>query len=183
MSTKQGLRPERTRDLTAIALMAALMAVCAWITVPIFVVPFTLQTFAVFTALALLGGRRGTAAIALYLCLGLVGLPVFSGFSGGVGALLSPSGGYLLGFLGTGLVYWGVSARLPDRPWGRVLALALGLGVCYAFGTVWFVAVYSQPTTVWAALAMCVLPFVVPDLVKLALALGVSGRVERAVQL
>ena len=78
----------RTRDLTMIALMAALTAVCAWITIPFSLVPFTLQTFAVFTALALLGGRRGTASIVLYLCLGLVGLPVFSGFSGGVGLRL-----------------------------------------------------------------------------------------------
>ena len=78
-------QPARTRDLSFVAMMAALTAVCAWITVPFSIVPFTLQTFAVFLALALLGGKRGTAAIALYLCLGLVGLPVFAGFSGGSG--------------------------------------------------------------------------------------------------
>ena len=75
-----------TRDLSFIALMTALMAVCSWITIPFSLVPFTLQTFAVFTALALLGGRRGTLTILLYLCLGLVGLPVFAGFSGGAAA-------------------------------------------------------------------------------------------------
>ena len=82
-----------TKDLAFIALMAALMAVCAWIIIPFSLVPFTLQTFAVFTALALLGGRRGTLSIALYLCLGIVGLPVFSGFRGGVAALLGPTSG------------------------------------------------------------------------------------------
>ena len=119
----------RTRDLTMIALMAALTAVCAWITIPFSLVPFTLQTFAVFTALALLGGRRGTASIVLYLCLGLVGLPVFSGFSGGVGALLGPSGGYLLGFVGTGLVYWAITAKLGERLGAKIAGLVLGLAV------------------------------------------------------
>lgn len=172
----------RTRDLAYIALMAALTAVCAWVTIPFFLVPFTLQTFAVFTALALLGGRRGTASIVLYLCLGLVGLPVFSGFAGGAGALLSASGGYLLGFVATGLVYWAITARFGSGTPAKLAGLLLGLAACYAAGTLWFVCVYTEPTTVWAALAMCVLPFLPVDLVKLALALAVSRRVERALK-
>lgn len=172
----------RTRDLTMIALMAALTAVCAWITIPFSLVPFTLQTFAVFTALALLGGKRGTAAIVLYLCLGLVGLPVFSGFSGGVGALLGPSGGYLLGFVGTGLVYWAITAKLGEILGAKIAGLVLGLAVCYAFGTLWFLRVYTEPTTLWAALGMCVFPFIPVDLVKMALALAVSQRVGKAVK-
>lgn len=171
------------RDLTYIALMTALTVICAWITIPFSLVPFTLQTFAVFTALALLGGKRGTAVIGLYLCLGLVGLPVFSGFSGGAGALLSPSGGYLLGFVGTGLVYWLITARLGTGLPVKAVGLLLGLAVCYAFGTLWFVYVYSEPTTLRAALTLCVVPFLPVDLVKLALALTVSGRVGRAVKI
>jgi len=172
----------RTRDLAFIALMAALMAVCAWITVPFSLVPFTLQTFAVFLALALLGGRRGTVAILLYLCLGLVGLPVFSGFRGGVGALIGPTGGYLLGFVATGLLYWALTARFGTGPLPQVAGLVLGLAACYAFGTLWFVRVYTEPTTVWAALGMCVFPFLPVDLIKLALALLVARRVGKAVK-
>lgn len=180
--TKAG-SPAHTRDLAYIALMAALTAVCSWITVPFSLVPFTLQTLAVFTALSLLGGKRGTCAIALYLCLGLIGLPVFAGFSGGVGALLGPTGGYLLGFLGTGLVYWAVTARFGQALPVKTAALVLGLAVCYAFGTLWFVRVYTDPTTAAQALGMCVLPFLPVDLVKLALALAVTGRVGKAIQL
>ena len=77
----------RTRDLTYVALCAVLIAVCAWISIPA-PVPFTLQTFGIFAALTLLGGRRGCYAVAVYLLLGLVGLPVFAGFQGGIGALL-----------------------------------------------------------------------------------------------
>ena len=173
----------KTRDLAYIALMAALTAVCAWITVPFSLVPFTLQTFAVFLALALLGGRRGTCAIGLYLCLGLIGLPVLSGFSGGVGALLGPTGGYLLGFLATGLIYWAVTARFGTGTAAQLAGLVLGLAACYAFGTLWFVRVYTEPTTVWAALGMCVFPFIPVDLIKMALAAAVARRVGKAVRL
>lgn len=171
------------RDLTYIALMAALMAACAWITIPLSPVPFTLQTFAVFAALALLGGRRGTVTILLYLCLGLVGLPVFSGFTGGAGTLLGATGGYLLGFLGTGLVYWGLTARLGETLPVKTAGLLLGMAVYYIFGTAWFLYVYTQPTTLATALMMCVVPFIPVDLIKLALALAVSRRVGNAIRL
>ena len=75
----------KTIDLTLCGIFAALLAICAWITIPFAAVPFTLQTFCVFAALGLLGGKRGTIAIAVYLLLGAVGVPVFSGFQGEIG--------------------------------------------------------------------------------------------------
>ena len=172
-----------TRDLSFIALMAALMAVCAWITIPFSPVPFTLQTFGVFTALALLGGRRGFLAILLYLCLGLAGLPVFSGFSGGAGVLFGATGGYLLGFVATGLVYWAMTARLGESLPVKAAGLLLGMAVCYAVGTAWFLRVYAEPTSLGAALLLCVVPFIPVDLIKLALALTVSRRVGQAIHI
>ena len=94
----------KTTDLVYTALCAALIAVCSWISVPA-AVPFTLQTFAVFAALNLLGGKRGTTAVLVYILLGAVGLPVFSGFKGGPGVLLGTTGGYIIGFLFTGLLF------------------------------------------------------------------------------
>ena len=94
----------RVVDLTYMAVCAALIAICAWITVPA-AVPFTLQTFAIFFVLSLLGGKRGTIAILVYILLGAVGLPVFSGFNGGLGALLGTTGGYIFGFLFIGLIF------------------------------------------------------------------------------
>lgn len=93
-------RTGNAMDLAYTALGAVLIAVCSWITIPM-AVPFTMQTFAVFLTLSLLGGRRGTAAIAAYVLLGAVGLPVFSGFSGGFGVLLGATGGYIAGFVFT----------------------------------------------------------------------------------
>lgn len=114
-------------DLAYIALMAALIALCAWISVPLGPVPFTMQTFGIFAALGLLGGRRGTLAFLIYLLLGIVGLPVFSGFSAGAGVLFGATGGYLLGYLAAALLFWGLTAKLgqtlPVMAWGWCSAM------------------------------------------------------------
>ena len=170
----------RTRDLTYIALFAVLMAVCAWITIPM-TVPFTLQIFAVFAALATLGGRRGTYAVAVYLLLGAVGLPVGAGFQGGLGWLLGTTGGYIVGFLCIALIYWLITARLGESLPVSIAACVLGLAVCYVFGTIWFIAVYARttgPVGVMTALGWCVFPYVIPDLLKLVLAVTLSQRVK-----
>ena len=86
------------RDMAYTAMFAVVMAACSWISVP-YVVPFTMQTFAVFLAVGVLGGKRGTLAVLVYILLGCVGIPVFSGFSGGVGILMGSTGGYIVGFL------------------------------------------------------------------------------------
>jgi biotin transport system substrate-specific component len=172
----------RTVDMAYIALFAVLMAVCAWVTIPIpgTLISFTLQTFAIFTALLTLGGRRGTYAVLVYLLLGLVGLPVFSGFQGGPGVLLGATGGYIIGFVGSALVYWLMTAKLGDSLPVAVVACVVGLAVCYAFGTVWFLKVYtSGPMDLATALSWCVTPFIIPDLCKLALATLLSKRVKK----
>lgn len=172
-----GNRAWCTRDMTLIALMAVVICVCTWICIP-GPVPFTLQTLGVFAALELLGARRGFWAAAVYLVMGAAGLPVFAGMAGGLGILLGPTGGYLVGFLALALVYRGVTA-LPGRE--SVLRIAghlLGLAACYTMGTAWFVFV-SGTAGVKAALMTCVAPFVLPDLVKLALALWLGKRLRR----
>ncbi len=175
----------RTRALCAGALCVVLISVCSWISIPAHV-PFTLQTFAVFTTLALLGGRLGSLAVAAYLLLGAVGIPVFSGFKGGVGSLLGTTGGYLLGFLFTGLIYWLVTRAAGSGPAAQAVGLFLGLLVCYAFGTAWFLVVYTRasgPIALSTALGWCVLPFLIPDLCKLALALVLARRLRPYVHL
>ncbi len=177
----------RIRDMAYMAVMVALTAVCAWVAVPA-AVPFTLQTFAVFAALLVLGGKRGTIALGVYLLLGAAGLPVFSAVGGGVGVLLGPTGGYLLGFLLTALVYWLFEALFEKRAGaGRLrlvwqcAALIVGLIACYAAGTAWFIEVYARggkAVTFAAAVSSCVLPFIVPDLVKLAVAVVVGKRLS-----
>lgn len=171
----------KTRDIVYTAFFAVLIAVGSWISIPM-TVPFTLQTFAVFVTLGILGGRRGTMAVLLYILLGAVGIPVFSGFTGGVGILLGNTGGYIAGFLLTGLIFWGMQ-RMFGRSLGvQVISMLLGLISCYFFGTIWFLLVYMRngsTVSVVTVLGWCVIPFIVPDLVKLGLALTVARRVSR----
>ena len=172
------------RRMAYIAVMTVVLCICAWITVP-FTVPFTMQTFGVFAALLLLGGRDGTAAIGLYLLLGAVGLPVFSGFRGGVGHLLGPTGGYLIGFLFTGVAHIFLGQLIEKRKYPARIALLFAEHVaCYLIGTLWFMGVYGSrdtPVGFFAALGLCVLPYVLPDLVKIVLAEFISCRVRRYV--
>lgn len=171
-------RHTKTRDLVLIALFAALLAVCAWISIPA-AVPFTMQTFGVFLALGLLGGKRGTAAICTYLAQGAIGVPVFAGGAGGVGVLFGSTGGYMVAWIAAGLIFC-LTDRIPGRRlWVQALAMVLGLVVCYALGTAWFLVVYTArtgPIGLGAALLSCVVPFLLPDLAKIALALAVARR-------
>ena len=107
---------------------------------------------------------------------------MFSGFRGGPGVLLGTTGGYILGFLASALLYWAVTARLGTKPAVMAAAMVLGLVVCYAFGTAWFLTAYARttgPMGLWTALGLCVFPFVVPDLAKIALAMLLSRRLAR----
>lgn len=171
----------KTRNLTYIGIMVALIAVCAWITIPT-VVPFTLQTFGVFLAVALLGGKRGTLAVLVYLLLGAVGAPVFAGFTGGPGKLLGMTGGYILGFLVQAAVMW-LGERLMGRNTASFLLFGvLGLAACYLFGSLWYLYLYTTsngPIGILAVLGQCVLSFLPMDLVKLVLALLIGKRLAR----
>ena len=166
----------KTYDLVYIAVFAVLMAVCSWISVPT-AVPFTLQTFAV-----VLGGRRGTMSVALYIILGAVGVPVFAGMTGGIGILTGTTGGYIVGFLFSALVMWAMEKIPGKKSVIQILSMAVGLIVCYAFGTVWFMAVYmktSGPVGLMAVLGWCVIPFIIPDIIKIVLAYGLSRKLKK----
>lgn len=145
------------------------MAICSWISLPVGHMALTMQTFGVLLALGVLGGKWGSVSILVYLLLGAAGLPVFSGFRGGLGHLLGITGGYLWGFLLTGLVYWAWEKR------GRLPAMALGLAACYLCGCAWF-WLYAGGG-MGLIFLQCVVPYLIPDALKLWLSLTVSKRI------
>ncbi|MBQ4276278.1 MAG: biotin transporter BioY [Lachnospiraceae bacterium] len=173
-------------DMAYIAIGAVLIAICSWINIPT-QVPFTLQTFAVFFVLMLLGGERGTISILIYILLGAVGVPVFAGFSAGIGILFGNTGGYILGFIFIGLIYILFTRVFKMKNiFFKVLALVIGLAICYAFGSIWYMHIYirdSGEVGLFAVLGWCVFPFIIPDLIKMALAVIIAKRIQPVLKL
>ena len=181
--TTEAITRSRTLDMVYIAMFAVVMAVCAWISIPA-TVPFTLQTFGVFLAIGILGGKRGSMSVFIYLLLGAIGIPVFAGFTGGIGIILGSTGGYIIGFLFSALFMWLMEKLIGRKTWALALSMVLGLIVCYAFGTAWFMVVYASDSGaigLWTALGWCVFPYIIPDLVKIALALLISKRLAKVI--
>jgi len=181
------MRSRKIYQMTLAAFMTAVICALAPFSVAIGPVSVTLQNFVIGIAVIVLGWRMALASCVVYLLLGLVGMPVFSGFGAGAGQLLGPSGGYLIGFLFfvpvSGLMIEEVEKRCRKRGAALVMtvfALAAGDAVLYAFGTAWFSV--QQQVPVDAALVWCVVPFLIPDLVKLGLAAIVGWTVRRGIR-
>lgn len=175
----------KTIDIVYIGLFAAIMAVCSWISIPL-TVPITLQTFGVCCAVGLLGLKRGTLSVIVYIVLGLIGVPVFSGFTSGIGILAGTTGGYIIGFLFTALIVGLMIKLLGDKFWVYIVSMLLGIAVCYAFGTAWYILVYNNgnadAVSLSTVLGWCVTPFIIPDIVKIVLASVICTRVKKYVK-
>lgn len=168
------------REIAYAGMGAALITLCSWLSIPM-TVPITLQTFAVCLVTALFGLKLGLVTVAAYLLLGAAGVPVFSGFRGGIGALLGVTGGYLVGFLFTAIAVGLAVRKFGKRTGVLVISMAVGILLCYAFGTAWFVAVYNRGSGeigVLSALSLCVFPYLIPDGVKIAMAALLTKRLD-----
>ena len=139
-----------------------------------------MQTFGVLLALGLLGGKWGSISILVYLLIGAMGVPVFSGFQGGFGVLLGATGGYLTGFLFSGLNFWLITAFIPSKK-GLLPAMAASLLVCYLVGSFWYAYFYAQGSTFTEIFSLCVFPYVIPDILKLCLAYFLTRKLKRFV--
>lgn len=175
-----------TQDIVLIAVFTALIAICSWICINIGPVPFTLQTFAIFVIAGLLGTKRGMLTIIIYILLGLAGVPVFAGFSAGPAAVIGPAGGYLFGFIFTALIIGTTMKVFQNR--GRTAklvsmggAMIVGDAVCFAVGTVWFMIVTESGLI--AALLACVTPYIVPDFIKMIIAVILVDRIKKYVDI
>ncbi len=169
----------KVRDITAIALFAALTAISSLIQIPLGPVPFTMQTFAVFLAAYVLGPIKGTISVAVYLLVGIAGVPVFSGFKSGPSALFGATGGFLIGFLFASFLSGYLLKHAKTSVTLQFLSMTAGLAVCYVFGLIWFTYIWAgdPSATLKSAFLVVVLPFIIPDLIKLFLAVIVGGRI------
>lgn len=170
----------KSLDMMYIALGAVFITISSWITIPL-TVPVTLQTCGIFIIIGMLGGRRGTLSVLIYLFLGIIGFPVFSGFRGGIGILFGNTGGYIIGFVFTALFLWLFEKNIAASTMRRFLAMIAGQVICYLFGTLWFWFLYAKEATqagIGLILGWCVIPFLIPDVCKIIIALVVCNKTK-----
>ena len=166
-----------TLHLVMAALFAALTAVCSQIQIPLPMVPINLALFAVHLAGALLGAKWGALSITAYALLGVVGAPVFAGFSSGPAVLFGKTGGYILGYILCALLVGLLSRRLGYTVKGLVIAMVVGVAACYVFGTIWFMVITGMNLV--TSLTYCVIPFLPGDVVKILLAALLALRLQK----
>ena len=172
----------KVKDMTLAAVMAALICIAWPLTIAAGPVPLSLATFAVYLAGAIFGKKWGTVSVGLYLLIGIIGVPVFSGFSGGFQKLAGVTGGYLIGYLPCAFLS-GFGAEKAERAGKKrilPMMMVLGTAVLYTVGTAWFMI--QTGNRLGAALGLCVLPFLPGDAVKIAAAALLAGPVKKAVK-
>ena len=165
----------KTRQLTITAVLTALLCIAGPLTLPLGPVPLSLTTGVLMLMALLLGGARATLCCAVYLLMGLIGLPVFAGFTGGAGTLIGPTGGFLLAYLPMTALCGFLCARWTARP-GQMCAFLAGTALLYLMGTAWYCL--QTGTEVSAALAVCVLPFLPGDALKIAAVLTLGNAIR-----
>ena len=170
----------KVRDMTLTAVTAALICIAGPLTIAVGPVPLSLATFAVYLAGAILGKKQGTIAAGLYLVIGIIGVPVFSGFSGGFQKLAGVTGGYLIGYLPLAFLS-GLGAERAEkegRRWILPAMMVIGTALLYVIGTAWFMI--QTGNALGAALSMCVLPFLPGDAAKIIAATLLTVPVRKA---
>ena len=179
VNVEVGLERKKTKSMVLIGLMTAVMCVVAPIslTIPVSPVPISLTGLAVYFTVYVLGMKQGTICYFIYLLTGLVGLPVFSGFTGGVGKIFGPTGGYLIGFIFASLICGFFIGKYPGKVWIHFVGMVLGMIVSYSFGTLWLSLQANMDFT--AALWAGVIPFIPGDLVKISIALGAGNTLKK----
>ena len=156
------------QDICSIAIMAALTAVMAQISIPMPMgVPMTMQTFAITLAAVILGSKKGALSILVYVLMGAVGIPVFAGFSGGIQNLIGPTGGFIISFPIMAFII-GIGVEHKDKKGMFTLMLILGTVSNYVVGVIMFCIIAKSP--VWTGISACVLPFIPTAIIKAVLA-------------
>lgn len=164
-------------QIAVIGVMTAVICILAPFSLPIGPVPISFTNLAIYIALYVLGMKRGTISYLIYLLIGLVGVPVFSGFTGGPQKLFGPTGGYLIGFIPMAVITGIVIDKCMKKWYFCLLAMIAGTWVCYLFGTAWLA--FQANMTFKAALAAGVIPFIIEDLIKMVLALLIGPQIHK----
>lgn len=163
------MRHSKTTNLLLCAIFATITGVTSGIIIPLpfTPIPMTLATLAVMLTGGLLGSKYGSISMIVYVLLGAFGAPVFSGYTGGFGKLIGPTGGYILGYILTAFIIGIIIEKINKKNsfYINIIAMGIGISTCYILGTLWFMI--STNTPLWASLVSCVFPFLIGDVLKI----------------
>lgn len=174
LSNDQGIH-----RIALVGVMTAIICICGPLAMPLpGGVPISLTNLAILLAVYLLGMKNGTLSCGIYILLGLVGLPVFSGYMGGLTKLAGPTGGYIIGFVVMALISGWFNEQFKGKYGLQTLGMGLGVAADYVFGTIWFIAQTQMP--LMEALSVCVLPFLIGDALKIAAVIIVGPALRKA---
>lgn len=168
------------KQMVKCALLVGVVAILAQIKIDIVgFVPITMQTLGIYLVASILNPKYAFLAALVYVLSGAIGLPVFAGFTGGIGVLVGPTGGYLFSLPMMAYVISAILSFKKNTNY-KIIAMVIGTLVCYIMGTAWFM--YSTENTLMAALAWCVYPFLIGDILKVIVAIFFSNRINRIKQ-
>ena len=167
--------------MAVVALMTAVLCVLAPFSIPVGPIPISFATLGLYLAVIILGGKKATIVCLMYLLIGFVGLPVFSGFSGGPAKLMGPTGGYFFGYLLLTIVAGWFVDKFPGKRGMCLLGLVLGTVACYVVGTAWLAV--QMGISFGAALMLGVVPFLIGDVVKICLATWIGTLIRGRIRI
>lgn len=169
----------KTFQLATCGVFAALLCIFGPLALPIGPVPISLATFVIYLAAFILGGKLGTVSVIVYILLGAVGLPVFSGYAGGLAKLTGPTGGYIIGYIPMAFIAGLAVSKFYNNKVVVVIGYILATAVLYLLGTAWFVI--QLKCKVWYALTVCVFPFLIGDGAKIAVAIIIGMIIKKRI--
>jgi len=170
----------KIKKITVTALMTAILCVIGPNSIPIGPVPVSLTNLAIFVILYVAGVKVGTISVCLYILMGTIGLPVFSGYAGGLGKLLGPTGGYIIGFIPMALISGLVTDRFWKKPVICIVAMELSSWLLYLMGTLWLS--HQTDMDFKAALSAGVIPFIIVDLIKIVIAAFIGPQLKKRIK-
>ncbi len=170
------------KQMALIGMMTAVLCIIApfSLAIPVSPVPISLGILAIYFVITVLGMKRGTISVILYILLGLAGLPVFTNFTGGPGKLFGPTGGYIVGYIFMAPICGFFLDKWKNNIPLNILGMILGTAACYLFGTIWLQ--YQLSLTFPAALMTGVVPYIPFDLLKLALAMPLGWKLRKRLE-
>jgi hypothetical protein len=164
----------KTSDMTKIALFTAIICILAPLSIPIGPIPISFTNLVLYFSVYIIGTKKSVVSYIAYCLLGIFGLPVFSGYSGGFAKAVGPTGGYLLGFIFM-IIISGIIINKYSNKFIQFLGMVIGTAAAYAFGTIWYCI--ESNSDVISALMICVVPFIIGDIIKIIIALFAGNKI------